>query len=75
MSSANTFAALVRLLPGSPLLYGTVASTDGTSSVIDLPQGGQVTVRGTRPIGQPVFYQSGAITSDAPALDLVIVEL
>lgn len=73
--SANTFAALVRLLPGSPLLYGTVASTDGTSSVIDLPQGGQVVVLGTRSAGQAVFYQSGVIVADAPTLELVFVEV
>lgn len=73
--SANTFAALMRLLPGSPLLYGTVASTDGTSSVVDLPQGGQVVVLGTRPAGQAVYYQSGVIVADAPTLELVIVEV
>lgn len=73
--SANTFAALMRLLPGSPLLYGTVASTDGTSSVIDLPQGGQVVVLGTRAAGQAVFCQSGVIVADAPTLELVIVEV
>ncbi len=66
--STNAYAQLRRLLPGDPLLYATVVSNSGPSSVVQLPGGSQINVRGTASPGASVFVRGGAIESSAPSL-------
>lgn len=64
----NPYVQLKKLLPGDPLLYGTVVSTSGATSVVELPGGSQINVRGAATVGAAVFVRGGSIDSEAPAL-------
>lgn len=68
--STNVYAQFRRLLPGDPLLYGTVMSSSGATSVVQLPGGSQITVRGAATVGAAVFVRGGSIDSEAPSLPL-----
>ena len=81
--SATLLLRLIDLLPGiagsaPPLLAGTVAAvhSDGTAT-INQPGGGFVRVRNPdgKAVAAHVFFQSGAIVGDAPALPLEIIEI
>ncbi|WP_275100155.1 hypothetical protein [Sedimenticola hydrogenitrophicus] len=65
----NTWAKFKRLLPGDPLLSGTVdtAHADGTVTVL-LTAGGYVRVRGDAQPGDNVYLRSGRIDGPAPAM-------
>ena len=67
----NSAARLRRILPGAPLLVGTVSSITGTSAAITLPDGIKVQARGTASVGDRVFVRGGLIEGPAPALTLV----
>lgn len=67
-STPNTWVAFKEILPKDPMLVGTLASTDGTTSTIALIDGGVVGVRGTGTIGGKYYIRSGEIVSEAPNL-------
>lgn len=68
MAELNVYAALRGMLPKSPLMVATVASTTGESSIVTLASGDSLTVRGTGTVGDQVFVQGGYIQGPAPSL-------
>ncbi|MBS3953614.1 MAG: hypothetical protein KGZ88_11760 [Methylomicrobium sp.] len=64
----NTWALFKELLPRDPLLVGTLSSTDGTTSLITLLDGGVVRVRGTGTTGNKYYIRAGRIEGEAPNL-------
>ena len=75
-TTPNAWARFKRLLPGDPLLIGTIESThvDGTSTVLMLGGGAQ-RVRGTGAVGQPVYVRAGMIEGNAPDMAQVDIEV
>lgn len=71
----NQWTAFRSLLPKDPLLVGTITSTTGTSSIVQLIDGGVMNVRGTGEVSDKVYVRSGQIQGEAPNLvqnDIVI---
>jgi len=66
--TANVWTAFNSLMPRDPLLVGGIASTDGNVSVINLLDGGVVSVRGTGTIGNKVYIRAGRIEGPAPTM-------
>lgn len=74
--SANAFRALVSLLPGTPLLVGTVESVSGADCVITLPDGRKARAQGAAAVGDRVYFrQGGPIEGPAPNLELIVVQV
>ena len=74
MSTSNPFARLQRMLPGAPLLVGTVVGVGSQSCTIELPDGAQIQARGGGTISTKVFVRNGLIEGPAPDLTTVSVE-
>jgi hypothetical protein len=72
----NQWARFRRLLPGDPLLMGTVEQqhVDGTATVL-LVGGGSVRVRGEAADGSTVYVRGGRIEGPAPSLSQVEIEV
>lgn len=66
--TANTWSLFKELLPRDPLLVGTVAVSDGATSLVTLLDNGVVRVRGTASVGQKVYIRFGKIEGNAPNL-------
>lgn len=64
--TANVWALFKELLPRDPLLIGTLASTDGSTSVMTLIDGGVVSVRGTGTAGGKYYIRGGRVEGEAP---------
>lgn len=74
---ANPWQQFRNLLPGSPLVVGTVSAhnADG-SSTIDLPGGGSINAIGqTVAIGQKAFVRNGQVLGQAPDLPELMIEV
>ncbi len=75
---SNLWAKFQDLLPGRPLLVGTVQAhnADGTSTVV-LPDGNSVLrVRGQEvPVNGQAFVQDGEIKGAAPSLTVVQIDI
>ncbi len=71
----NVYAELLQLLPTQPLLVGTVIEIYTGGATVQLPGGAVQRVRGTASVGQHVFFRSGMIEGQAPALDVVEIEV
>ena len=65
---SNLFAQFRRLLPGQPLLVGVVVSSSASETLVELPGGDRIAVRGSATVGASVFVRAGAIEGEAPAL-------
>jgi len=75
---ANIWKKFSDLLPKKQLVIGTVVSIDNTNkvSVVALSDTTQVTVLGTSVIvGNKCFIEDGKITSEAPNIPIVSVEI
>lgn len=72
---ANLYKQLVDLLPGSPLLVGTVSVVGNGVVTVTLPGGGSQTARGSATVGQQVFIQDGAVQGVAPSLPIVLADV
>lgn len=72
---ANVYSEFLKLLPDSPLLIGTVESSDGDNHVLTLIDGGTLTARGKATVGAKVYVRDGVIEGTAPALSQVIIEV
>lgn len=64
----NQWLAFRSLLPKDPLLIGTLTSTAGNTSIVQLIDGGVMNVRGTGTIGEKYYIRSGQIQGEAPNL-------
>ena len=73
--SANLFTRLQRLLPGQPLLVCAVISAGSGGSIVELPGGARIAVRGEAAVGTKVFVRGGAIEGPAPDLPVEFVEV
>lgn len=65
------------LIPGDPLLVGTVAShnADGTSS-ITLPDGSLIRARGQGvAVASRAFVRAGVVEGEAPTLPVEVIEI
>lgn len=67
-STPNVWVSFNELLPKDPMLVGTLSSTDGTTSLMVLLDGGVVRVRGTGSVSAKYYIRSGEIVSLAPNL-------
>jgi hypothetical protein len=71
----NEWVFFRSLLPGDPLLFASLAATDGETSLMTLLDNGVVRVRGTGTVGNKYFIRAGRIDGEAPNLtqqDIVI---
>jgi hypothetical protein len=66
--TANVWQSFKDLLPRDPLLVGTLASTDGQTSLMTLIDGGVISVRGTGTVGSKYYIRAGRIENAAPNL-------
>ena len=73
--STNLFAQFRRLLPGQPLLIGTVISAGSGAALVELPDGSRLTVRGDAAVASKVFVRNGAIEGPAPDLPTGTIEV
>jgi hypothetical protein len=64
----NVWALFKELLPRDPLLVGTLASTDGATSIMTLLDGGVISVRGTGTVGNKYYIRAGRIEGEAPTM-------
>lgn len=64
---ANALSTLRELFAGAPLLVGDVAAVSGQTVTVSLPDGAQITARGTATVGQRVFVRGGVVEGTAPA--------
>ena len=71
----NPYRRLLGLLPSNPLQVGDVVAVGSGTATIEMPGGGQVTVRGTAAFGDRVFFRDGVIEGPAPTLTFVTVEV
>ena len=71
----NPFVVLQDLLAGPPLQVATVVTSSGGVSVVELPGGGTLQVRGTGTAGDNVFIRGDLIEGPAPSLTLVQIEV
>jgi hypothetical protein len=62
----NHWTLFKDLLPRDPLLVATLSSTDGTTSIMTLLDGGVVRVRGTGTPGDKYYIRAGKIDGEAP---------
>lgn len=65
----NQWIAFQTLLPKDPLLIGTLKSTDGSVSTMQLIDGGVMNVRGTGNVGEKYYIRSGQIQGEAPNMN------
>ena len=72
---SNPYVRLMRLLPGRPLLIGTVIAYEDGVSTLTVVDGGVLTARGEAALGEKVFFRDGAIEGPAPDLPEDIVEV
>jgi hypothetical protein len=68
--TANVWQGFKDLLPRDPLLVGTLASTDGQTSLMTLIDGGVIRVRGTGIIDSKYYIRAGRIENQAPNLEV-----
>lgn len=73
--STNLLVQFRRLMPGSPLLVCAVISSGSGGSIVELPGGARIAVRGEATVGTQVFVRNGAIEGPAPNLTQVFVEV
>lgn len=64
----NKWVAFKEILPKDPMLVGSISSTDGTTSLVTLIDGGVVRVRGTGTVSNNYYIRSGEIVMEAPNL-------
>ncbi len=73
---ANVYKALLALLPGNPLLVGTIVAVSGEELRIQLPDGAFATARGAYSVGDTVsFRPGGAVEGLAPSLAYFEIEV
>ena len=73
--SANLFVNFRRLIPGAPLQVCAVISTGAGGSIVALPGGAEIRVRGTGTVGEKVFVLAGVIQGPAPNLTPLTIEI
>ena len=64
--TTSSWALFKELLPRDPLLVATLASTDGTTSLMTLLDNGVVRVRGTGTVNGKYYIRAGKIDGAAP---------
>lgn len=71
----NPYKRLLGLLPGRPLLVGTVTLFEDGVATLEMAGGGVSQARGQATLGQKYFFRDGAIEGPAPDLPEDIVEI
>lgn len=70
---ANSYKALLALLPQTPLQIGEVTLVDAGVAYIELPGGAVINARGEATVGQKVFVRDGVIEGPAPSLPIEVI--
>lgn len=73
--SINVYKQFLSLLPSRPLQVGDAIAVEGSLVTVELPDGGQIQVRGDATVGQRVFVRDGSIDGEAPSLAIEIIEV
>lgn len=73
--SGNLFLQFQRLIPAAPLLVCAVISTSAEGSIVSLPGGALIRVRGTAAVGSRVFVRAGVIENAAPDFTPQTIEI
>lgn len=73
--SLNVYRKFIEMLPQRPLQVGTAMSTEGGQTMVELPSGGILRVRGVAAQGQRVFVRDDVIEGNAPQLPIVTIEI
>ena len=71
----NPYRQLLDILPQRPLQVALVVQSNNGLSVVELPGGGRLTVRGDVTIGGLVFVRDGIIEGPAPTLPIEVIEV
>ena len=71
----NPYKRLLSLLPGRPLLVGTVVLYEDGVATLEMAGGGQTQARGEATLGSKYFFRDGAIEGPAPDLPEDTVEV
>lgn len=71
----NPFVVLQELLAGPSLQVATVVSSSAGVTVVELPGGGTLQVRGDGTSGDNVFIRGDLIEGPAPALTVVTIDV
>lgn len=72
---SNWALRLRALLPAAPLLVGEVIAVDGSTLVVETPDGAMWQVRGAALVGARVFFRDGVMEGAAPSLPIEIIEI
>lgn len=71
----NIYRTFLDLLPSRDLQVGTVTAIANGVATVTLPGGGVVRVRGSAAVADQVFIRDGLIESQAPDLDVVLIDV
>ena len=71
----NLYQEFFELLPKQLAQYGTVLSVASGETRVELPVGVVIIARGSATVGQKVFVTDGEISSIAPDLPLIELEV
>lgn len=71
----NIYRTFLDLLPARDLQVGTVTAISNGVATVELPGGGVVRVRGDAAVDDQVFIRDGLIESQAPDLDVVLIDV
>lgn len=72
---SNPYTRLLRLLPGRPLLIGTVIGYEDGVATLEMIDGGITQARGEVTVGDKVHFRDGAVEGPAPDLPEDIIEV
>lgn len=73
--ATNIYRTFLDLLPARDLQVGTVTAIANGVATVELPGGGVVRVRGDAAVDDQVFIRDGLIESEAPILDVVLIDV
>lgn len=71
----NIYRTFLDLLPDRSLQVGTVTAIANGVATVELPGGGVLRVRGNAAVDDQVFVRDGLIESEAPSLDVVLIDV
>lgn len=71
----NYYKRFVDLMPITPRQVGSVVSSGGLRTRVDLVGGGTRTYQGSARVGSMVYLEGDLIVGEAPSLPVVVIEV
>jgi len=71
----NAWIAFKALIPDAALLVGVVLTSDESGTLVELPDGSRLSVRGVAEVDACVFIRDGVIEGAAPNLPTLEIEI